>query len=144
MKKRKFDVGEVDLSVKRSSAGLGLFTNAPIKKGECIIEYVGPTLTPEQELTSRSKYLFSVNKKKTIDGAARSNTARYINHSCAANCELDIYKQRVFVMAKRNIKAGEELGYDYDTEYFDEYIKPHGCRCAACAKKKEKAAAKKA
>ncbi len=133
--------GDFKLKVRRGVDGLGLFAEEPIKKGACIIEYVGPTLTKEEEYKSRSKYLFEVTKTKTIDGAARSNTARYINHACKPNCEIEIRKGQVFVMAKKNIKAGEELNYDYDTSYFDEYIKPKGCRCASCkAKKMQKAA----
>ncbi len=140
-KQGKFVPGDFKLKVRRGVDGLGLFAEEPIKKGACIIEYVGPTLTKEEEYKSRSKYLFEVTKTKTIDGAARSNTARYINHACKPNCEIEIRKGQVFVMAKKNIKAGEELNYDYDTSYFDEYIKPKGCRCASCkAKKMQKAA----
>ena len=131
-KKSKFTPGPFDLKVKRSRAGLGLYTMGPIKKGACIIEYVGPTLTAQEEEDSNSLYLFAVTKKKTIDGRPKWNPAGYINHSCRPNCEIDIYKGRVWVMAKRNIKAGEELNYDYDTDYFDEYIKPKGCRCLKC------------
>lgn len=137
MKKNKFTPGTYAVAVKRAKAGLGLFAQEPIPKGACIIEYVGRTLTKGEEETITSQYLFEVSKTKTIDGGARSNTARYINHSCRPNCEIDIYKQRVFVMAKRNIKAGEELHYDYDTEFFDEYIKPKGCCCDKCAEKKK-------
>jgi uncharacterized protein len=132
-KKGKFTPGGFILRVKRSRAGLGLYTTEPIKKGACIIEYKGKTLTPEEDEKSNSSYLFLVSKHKTIDGAARSNTARYINHSCRPNCEIDIYKGRVWVFAKRAIKAGEELGYDYDTDYFEAYIKPKGCKCVKCA-----------
>lgn len=128
-KRGKFHIGKYDLRVKRSLAGLGLFTFSPIKKGSCIIEYKGPTLSKKQEEDSNSLYLFEVTKTKTIDGAVRSNTARYINHSCRPNSEIDIYKGRVYVMAKRNIKVGEELNYDYDTDYFEAYIKPKGCKC---------------
>jgi SET domain-containing protein len=129
----KFTPGQFDLNVKRSVAGLGLFTNSPIKKGACVIEYVGTILTPKQEEDSNSLYLFDAGGGVTIDGAPRWNTARYINHSCRPNCEIDIYKHRVYVMAKRNIKPGEELTYDYDSDYFDAYIKPKGCRCAKCS-----------
>lgn len=132
-RKGKYEPGNFTLKVKRSVAGLGLFTQEPIKKGACIIEYAGKVLTKEEDEASNSLYLFLVAKNKTIDGAVRTNTARYINHSCRPNCEIDIYKQRVWVMAKRNIKAGEELTYDYDTDYFEAYIKPKGCRCAKCS-----------
>ena len=129
----KFTPVGYKLLVKRSRTGLGLFAGEDIKKGTCVIEYVGRTLTKEEEYSSNSLYLFEVSKKKTIDGAARSNTARYINHSCAPNCEIEIKKERVLVMAKRNIKAGEELAYDYDTDYFKEYIEPKGCLCLKCS-----------
>ncbi len=128
-KKSKFTPGDFDLKVKRSLTGLGLFTFSDIKKGQCIIEYKGPTLTKQQEEDSNSLYLFEVTKKKTIDGAVRWNTARYINHSCRPNSEIEIIKEHVYVMAKRNIKAGEELNYDYDTDYYEAYIKPKGCKC---------------
>ena len=115
--------------VGRASAGLGLFAMRPFKKGERIIEYVGRTLSKEEEYTSRSKYLFEVNSRKTIDGAIRSNIARYINHSCTPNCEPEIVRGRIFIDAIKTIKAGEELVYDYGKEYFNEHIRPYGCRC---------------
>jgi SET domain-containing protein len=130
MKKGKFVPSDFKLVVKRSSAGLGLFAGESIPKGECLIEYVGRTISKEEELKSKSKYLFEISKNKTIDGTERTNTARYINHSCRPNCEVEIHKSRVFVFSKRIIREGEELCYDYGTDYFDEHIKPHGCRCA--------------
>lgn len=126
------------LIVKRSPAGgLGLVTQSPIKKGEFVIEYIGPILTNKEADKKAGKYLFQINSRKTIDGSVRSNIARYINHSCKPNCEVDIKKGRVLISAIKNIKAGEELSYDYGEEYFDYYIKPHGCRCAPCKAKKE-------
>jgi len=71
-----------------------------------------------------------------IDGNIPSNTARLINHSCLPNCEVFTKKHRIYIFAKRNIKAGEELNYDYDKEYFDEHIKPKGCRCNKCILKR--------
>lgn len=125
------------LKVRRSRTGLGLFTESPIPKGACVIEYIGKELTDEEYQKSNSLYIFEVSKKKTIDGAMRENTARYVNHSCRPNCEIDIIKGRVYIMAKRNIKVGEEISYDYDTEYFDAYIKPKGCKCLKCMPEKK-------
>jgi SET domain-containing protein len=116
--------------VGRASAGLGLFATRPYKKGERIIEYFGRTLSAAEEYTSRSKYLFEVSARRTIDGATRENIARYINHSCAPNCEPEIVRGRVFIDAIKNINAGEEFTYDYGEEYFNEHIRPYGCRCA--------------
>jgi SET domain-containing protein len=144
-KKSKFEPVGYSLRVGRSRTGLGLFAGEDIKKGTCVIEYTGREVVGKEQYTSRSKYLFEVSKTRMIDGAVRSNTARYINHSCAPNCEIEIKKGHVLVMAKKNIKAGEELNYDYDTEYFEEYIKPKGCLCLDCKPltAKEKAAMKK-
>lgn len=121
-----------DLSVRRSKAGLGLFTNAPIERGGFVIEYVGTMLTHEEANRKGGKYLFEISSRRTVDGTARSNRARYINHSCKPNCEVEIKKGRILIFAKRAIKAGEELCYDYGKEYVDEYIKPYGCRCVPC------------
>jgi len=137
MTKSKYTPGGFDLAVKKARAGRGLFANETIPKGVCVIEYTGRTLSEEEELTSRSRYLFEVTKKKTIDGWNKRNTARYINHSCKPNCEVEIRKTRIFVMAKRTIEPGEELGYDYGKIYFNSFIKPIGCRCLKCMSEKK-------
>jgi hypothetical protein len=122
--------------VKKSSAGLGLFATEIIKKGECIIEYVGETISESEANKRGGKYLFELNDDWTIDGKGRTNTARYINHACKPNAypELDDAEKRVFIFAKRAISAGEEITYHYGKFYFDMEIKPHGCRCATCLK----------
>lgn len=136
MTKSKYTPGGFDLAVKKARAGRGLFAREDIPKGVCISEYVGRTLSKEEEYTSRSRYLFEVTKNKTIDGWDKRNIARYINHSCKPNCEVEIHKKRVFVLSKRKIKAGEELGYNYGKSYFDSFIKPIGCRCPKCMSEK--------
>jgi SET domain-containing protein len=127
--KGKYVPGEFTLRVGRSSAGLGLYATEGIPKGACIIEYVGKRITREEEETSKSKYLFEIRKGFTLDGKPKWNKAGYINHSCRPNAETEIYKDRIYVMARRAIKPGEEITYDYGKEYFDEHIKPFGCRC---------------
>lgn len=136
--KAKKQLNPDGVRVGRSSAGLGLFATRPYKKGERIIEYVGRTLTNAEEYTSRSKYLFEVNSRKTIDGAARTNIARYINHSCTPNCEPEIERGHIYIDAIKNIAVGEEFVYDYGEEYFDEHIKPYGCRCVKHRKTRAK------
>ena len=118
--------------VKRSSAGLGLFATEPIKRGTYIIEYVGRILRGKEMDPVNNKYLFETSRVRMIDGSARSNTARYINHACKPNCEPDIIGGRVFIKTIRRIEPGDELTYDYGEEYFNLYIKPYGCRCASC------------
>ena len=128
--------GKYKLKVKRSAAGLGLFAEEDIPKGKCVIEYTGRVISKEEEYTSKSQYLFEVTKTKTINGDSRSNTARYINFSHRPNCEIEIHKARVYVFSRRAIKAGKELSYDYGIEFFNEHIKPKGCKCVKCLEKK--------
>lgn len=135
-RKSKFHIEKYDLRPKRARAGIGLFTFSPIVRGKCVIEYKGRLLSEAEELTSNSLYLFEVTKKKTIDGRARSNLARYINHSCRPNCEVLIYKGRVYIMARRAIRPGEELTYDYGHEYFDEHITKRYCKCDKCRERR--------
>jgi SET domain-containing protein len=122
--------------VKRGAHGLGLFATGPIKKGEVVAEYWGPVVTDEELKRSRGKYFFELENELAIDGKGRKNVARYINHSCYPNCEPmeDVKAQRVFIMARRAIKAGEDFGYDYGREYWDTHIKPIGCRCGCGGK----------
>lgn len=132
-------LGEVKYKVKKSSAGLGLFADEDIKKGTWVIEYVGSIVSGKKEVENykENKYLFETSKTRMIDGSARSNTARYINHSCKPNCEVEIIGGRVFVRTLKKIAKGEEFNYDYGEEYTDEYIKPYGCRCVPCKSKIE-------
>lgn len=133
-------LGEVKYKVKKSSAGLGLFADEDIKKGTWVIEYVGSIVSGKKEVENykENKYLFETSKTRMIDGSTRSNTARYINHSCKPNCEVEIIGGRVFVRTLKKIAKGEEFNYDYGKEYTDEYIKPYGCRCAPCKSKEVK------
>jgi len=124
-------------SVKRSRTGLGLYSNVKIKKGGFIIEYTGKMLVGEEADKKGGKYLFEVDSKHTIDGTGRDNLARYVNHSCHPNCEAVINGKKVEIYSTKNIEPGEELTYDYGKEYFDEYIKPFGCKCAYCLSKKK-------
>ncbi|OGI22159.1 MAG: hypothetical protein A2808_04010 [Candidatus Moranbacteria bacterium RIFCSPHIGHO2_01_FULL_55_24] len=124
--------------VRRSSAGLGLFAEIPFKKGQTIIEYIGRRISTKEN--ADNKYIFNVNSRIDIDGSPRWNTARYVNHSCRPNCEAINRRGRIFIVAKRNIKPGEELTYHYGKDYFkSEYIQKMGCRCAKCQEERQAA-----
>ena len=128
--------------VGRSKTGLGLFATKPIKKGSRIIRYFGPLLDSKKKKDDdiENKYLFELNDRWTIDGSTRKNVARYINHACKPNAESDVRprKRRVYIRAIKNIEPGDEINYDYGTDYFKAYLKPIGCKCDACEKKRKK------
>ena len=129
----KMNKGPLKYRVRRTNTGLGLFALEPIARGKRIVEYTGPFI-PNEEVDRRSgRYFFGVNTKWSIDGSPRSNIARYINHSCRPNAEAIISGRRVWIWSRRNIKPGEEITYDYGEEYFEDIIKPIGCKCEKCA-----------
>src|ERR1700742_4703439 len=128
--------------VGRSRTGLGLFATKPIKKGAKIVRYFGPLLDSRKKKDDaiENKYLFELNNRWTIDGSVRKNIARYINHACKPNAESDVNprKRKVVIRAIKRIEPGEEINYDYGTDYFKAYLKPIGCKCDACEKKRKK------
>jgi uncharacterized protein len=128
--------------VGRSRTGLGLFATRPIKKGAKIVRYFGPLLDTKKKKDDaiENKYLFELNGRWTIDGSVRENIARYINHACKPNAESDVMprKRKVVIRAIKNIEPGEEINYDYGTDYFKAYLKPIGCKCEACEKKRKR------
>jgi uncharacterized protein len=125
--------------VGRAATGLGLFAARPLAKRAYIVTYRGkwiPTAEAQRrERRFRAKYMFEVNRQWTIDGASRRNLGRYLNHSCAPNAEAVLRAGNIVFVALRAIAAAEEITLDYGEEYFELYIKPRGCRCAACAVK---------
>src|SRR5882672_10568269 len=127
--------------IGRSRTGLGLFATKPIKKGAKIVRYFGPLLDSKNKKHEdiENKYLFELNGRWTIDGSVRENVARYINHACRPNAESDVRprKRKVVIRAIKNIEPGDEINYDYGTDYFKAYLKPIGCKCVACEKKRK-------
>ncbi|HET9838060.1 MAG TPA: SET domain-containing protein-lysine N-methyltransferase [Candidatus Angelobacter sp.] len=105
------------LIVKSSSLhGAGVYTTAPIRKGTRVLEYTGPRLnTKECEglyADTEVTYLFAMDDPKIIiDGFGM---AAFVNHHCDPNCETDQIRNRIWIIAMRNIAAGEELTYDYN------------------------------
>ncbi len=128
--------------IGRSRTGLGLFATKKIKKGSKIVRYFGPMLDSKNKKHDAidNKYLFEITNRWTIDGSVRKNTARYINHACKPNAESDVSKKklRVDIRAIKTIHPGDEINYDYGTDYFKEFLKPIGCKCVACEKKRKK------
>lgn len=143
MKKKRLKI-----AVHRSKIhGNGVRTTGPIKKGEEICEYRGRLLTHDEADTvyggedTGHTFLFILNDQWVVDGGVRGNIAKWINHSCAPNCEAhvethpgkDRRKDRVVITALRDIKKGEELTYDYEIEVEYRITKAEkelwACRC---------------
>lgn len=129
--------------IGRARTGFGLFATRPIKKRTRIAEYKGPILDSEAADRAErrgNRYLYEVSKNRTIDGTPRHNVARYANHSCNPNAESITWRGRVFIKSIRDIKPGEEIVYDYGTDYLKNVIGRANCQCTRCRKRRARRA----
>jgi SET domain-containing protein len=113
-------------------AGQGLFAGQDIKKGTKIIQYIGEKILREESerrLAAGSVYIFGLNERYAIDGHTPKNTARYSNHSCDPNCHTEQFGNTIWIVAIQDIRAGEELTYNYG--YDDEDYENNPCNCGA-------------
>ena len=129
--------------VRRSAIhGRGVFATDTIARGERIIEYKGQRATWDDAMKRPDSdpddpahtFLFELDDGRVIDARVRGNAARWINHSCAPNCvTFEDERGRVFIEARRTIKPGEELSYDYrlivDGRMSKKERESYACRC---------------
>ncbi len=125
--------------------GKGIIAKKNIKKGTKIIQYIGEKVSKKEgdkrsserikkylnKKNEGSVYIFELNKKYDIDGSPLYNKARYINHSCNPNCEVDILQNEIWIIAIKNIKKDEELSYDYGYQFDEDDYKDHVCKCGS-------------
>ncbi len=134
------------IQVRKSGVhGKGVFALRPIKKGETIIEYTGEVISwpealrrhPHDPSDPNHTFYFHIDEERVIDAKFGGNASRWINHACVPNCEADEVGDRVFIKALRNLKAGEELFYDYglviDERYTPALKRQFACHCGAKA-----------
>jgi uncharacterized protein len=128
----------------RNSAihGRGVFAIDTIARGERVIEYKGQRCSWDEAMERPDSdpddpahtFLFELEDGRVIDARVRGNAARWINHSCAPNCiTFEDDRGRVFIEARRSIKPGEELSYDYrlivDGRMSKKERESYACRC---------------
>lgn len=132
------------IMVQRSPLhGLGVWAQAPIKEGEFLVEYVGQLLTAKQNEALQSHtddpnhtFSFGLSNGLIIDGGVQGNISRYINHSCDPNAEfVETDDNKLFVYAKRDLAAGEEIFFDYSLQYDGPHTQEvkdmYKCMCGA-------------
>jgi len=123
--------------------GRGVFALEDIAEGETLIEYVGEIISwkealrrhPHDPKDPNHTFYFSLDDGRVIDALYGGNSSRWINHACKPNCEADEVEGRVFIKARRDIRAGEELNYDYgliiDEPYTKKLKADYPCWCGA-------------
>jgi uncharacterized protein len=129
------DAVKVRVWVRKSPiAGLGLFAAQAIKPGTRILPYLGEKISKAEStrrLAQGNAYIFTFNDRYDIDGKILRNTARYINHSCAPNCDVEQTTRTLWIVALRAIRDGEELTYNYGYEFDPDSYQDFPCRCGA-------------
>jgi hypothetical protein len=129
---------------KSKIQGRGAFATRRIRAGARVIEYTGELISQDEanrryeddSMGRHHTFLFAVEGDRVIDGAAGGNESRFINHSCAPNCQAVSEGQRVFIEALTTIEPGTELVYDYAYARTPENDNPesealYACRCGA-------------
>ncbi len=143
----KFDTkGTRRIQVRLSGVhGKGVYALRPIKAGERVIEYKGEIISwpealrrhPHDPSNPQHTFYFHIDDQNVIDGKDHGNAAKWINHSCAPNCESDEQDGRVFIFALRDLQPGEELFYDYrlviEERYTPKLKREYECRCGSPA-----------
>ena len=132
------------IQTRRSGVhGKGVFALVDIAEGETLIEYVGEVISwpeaqrrhPHNPEDPNHTFYFHIDEDHVIDALFGGNSSRWINHSCDANCEAEEQEGRIFIKARRNILAGEELNYDYgliiDERYTKKLKAEYPCWCGA-------------
>jgi SET domain-containing protein len=122
--------------------GRGVYALAPIPRGMRVVEYTGKRITKAESMKREAArlaraargqdscvYIFNLNQRHDLDGRSSKNIARLINHSCEPNCRSETIRGRIWIIAKRDIAAGDELSFDYGFP-FPEW-RQHPCRCGA-------------
>ena len=121
--------------------GRGVFALTHISKGTRIVEYKGELITDDEadrryaHLHEHSPHtmLFSLENKLVIDATRRGNSGRWINHSCVPNCQVEEEGTKIFIDARRDIRPGEELTYDYNLQLGEPHTRSakraHACFC---------------
>ena len=123
--------GNVFLEVRQSVIhGTGGYARKDISSGTRIIEYVGERIDKiesAKRCEAENAYIFTIDDDCDLDGNVAWNPAKFINHSCAPNCEAEWDEGRIFINAIRDLKQGEELTFNYgfDLEEYHEHI----CQC---------------
>jgi SET domain-containing protein len=121
------------LVFKRSPIhGTGGFARQFIPKEAQVIEYVGERIDKRESLRrceADNPYIFTLNQETDLDGSVAWNPARFINHSCAPNCEAEVIGDRIWILAHRDIEPGEEITFNYGFDLED--YKHYPCRCGA-------------
>ena len=128
---------------RSSIEGRGGFATRLVPRGTRIVEYTGERISHEEadaryddeSMSRHHTLLFTVNRKVVVDAAVGGNEARFINHSCQPNCDIEIVRGRIYIDARRDILPDEELSYDYAYERDENDDKRteklYICRCGA-------------
>lgn len=126
--------------IETPGKGFGLFTCEDLKPGTLVMEYVGEIVNQDQ-MNERARkysaqgqphfYFMTLRPNQIIDATCKGNLSRFLNHSCAPNCETQKWivggRIKIGLFTLKTIKAGSELTFDYKFVRFGK--EPQKCLC---------------
>lgn len=126
--------------IQTEKKGYGLRADDDLHAHDFIFEYVGEVINENHfrrrmiqydEEGIKHFYFMSLSKGEFVDATKKGNLGRFCNHSCNPNCYVDKWvigdKLRMGIFAERNIKAGEELVFNYNVDRYG--ADPQPCYC---------------
>jgi SET domain-containing protein len=132
------------LVLKRSRIhGRGVYARKDIPKGTRMIEYAGELISnaeadrryDDESMAEHHTFLFILNSRQCRDAAVGGHISRFINHACDPNCVALIEGQHIWIDALRDIRKGEELGYEYEYDFEPGYtiedLEFYSCQCGS-------------
>lgn len=112
--------------------GMGVFAVQTFAAGERVLEYLGERISKDESLhrcANGNEFIFYLDETWNLDGSVPWNPARHLNHSCDPNCDAGRIDGRIWIVARRDIVAGEELTFNYSYDLSD--YREHPCHCGS-------------
>lgn len=140
--KKQYAEVKVILTEKK---GYGLVAETDIPEHLFVYEYIGEVIDESafrqrmidyDRRSLRHFYFMMLTKDAFIDATEKGSLARFCNHSCSPNAYVDKWvvgdKLRMGIFAKRPIKAGEEITFDYNVDRYGAQLQPCYCEAPNC------------
>ncbi len=123
-------LNDKNLLLRKSRNGLGVFANKDFRKSSIITEVIGKMISCDEdddtdEETRSNAYRFNSDLYISPEG----ETADFVNHSCNPNSKIVKKNKKLFIVAMRSIKKGEEILFDYSTIIASDDVWDMKCNC---------------
>jgi|ERR1041385_5239481 SET domain-containing protein len=132
---KEVDAGQVFVLKTSAIHGTGAFAKQLIGRDERVVEYRGEKISRTESMrrcAENNQYIFRLSDEYDLDGDVEWNPGRFLNHSCQPNCEAFLEDGGIWIVALRDVSAGEELTFNYGFDLEDYRNYPCNCGAPGC------------